>query len=193
MKVGISGWNGFLANKLRTRNEIEWVNRITDIDYYLHLGSPIFTETEISRANGMIMHDYVKHSMELIDSLEVPIIFGSSTGVNDIQYNHSGSTSYNLSKLFLENYIVNRCDNYMILRIGSIISSDIADVHKMKSDRLQPRIFAGQFTGIPYEDYYLDVNTFVDTTIDSILNFKTGIVEYTLKKMTIPALRLLKK
>ena len=182
MKVGLSGFHGFLANKLKERTEIEWVDGVDDIDYYIHMGSPTFTEEDIGSDESKVMHQYVKSSMKLIDDLSVPILFASSTGVDDIQLDHSGSTSYNLSKLFLENYIIHNCPKYTILRIGTIFSPHIEDVHSMKPDRIQPRLLRKEFKGIPFQDYYLNVDVFVDVTINAILNFNTGIVEFPLEQ-----------
>jgi len=193
MRVGLSGWNGFLARKLRERTEIEWVNSTYGIDCYLHLGSPTFTEEQINAEQSRVMHEYVKSSMALIDSLSVPIIFGSTTGVDDIQYDHTGSTSYNLSKLFLENYIVNHCKEYTILRIGSIISSRLEDVQMMKPDRLQQQILARNYRNVPMLDNYLDVDVFVNTTIDCIQNSKRGIINYKLQQMSMVSMTTLVK
>jgi len=85
----------------------------------------------------------------------------------------------------LENYIKYNCDEYLILRIGTIYSTRLSDVNEMKSDRLQPRILRKDYTDIPFEDLYLNVDVFVDKTIDAILNFKSGILEYPLDKLTI--------
>jgi len=134
------------------------------------------------------MHQYVRETIKLLDRTDAPVVFASTTGVDDIKLDHTGSTSYNLGKLFLENYVINNCDKYMILRIGTIVSKNPADIALMKPDRLQPRIQRNDLTNIPLEDYYLDVDTFVNTTMNSILNFKNGIVEYELTKYTLPAL-----
>jgi Tryptophan halogenase len=191
--VGVSGYHGYLASKLRHRPDVNWVDRTSDIDYYLHLGSPTFTEAELTQANAQTMHQYVKETIELIDSLKVPIIFASTTGVDDIRLDHKGSTCYNLAKLYLENYIINHCDNYMILRIGTIVASDLIDVMGMKPDRLQQRILRGDYKGIPMEDKYLDIKDFVNTTADKIKSFKTGIVNYNLKTIKLSELIALGK
>jgi nucleoside-diphosphate-sugar epimerase len=193
MKVGLSGWGGFLATKLRERTEVEWVEGNKDVDVFVHLGSPTFTQAELHQHDAHVMHQYVRETIKLIDRTDAPFIFASTTGVDDIQLDHNGSTSYNLGKLYLENYVINNCDKYTILRIGTIVSSDPADIELMKPDRLQPRIKRNDLTNIPFEDYYLDVDTFVNTTMDSILNFKNGIVEYELTKYTLPKLVLLGK
>jgi hypothetical protein len=186
--VGVSGYNGFLASKLRTRLDIDWANRTTNIDYYLHLGSPTFTDAELTKENAQAMHRYVKETIELIDNLTVPIIFASTTGVDDIQLDHKGSTCYNLAKLYIENYIINNCEKYIILRIGTVISKSLKDVLQMKPDRLQQRIIQGNYTGIPLEDNYLNVEEFVNTTANIIHNFKNGIVTYNLQKIKLSEL-----
>jgi hypothetical protein len=53
----------------------------------------------------------------------------------------------------------------------------------MTPDRVQPKIHRGIFD-VENEDYYLDVDTFVDTTIKYILNFESGIKEYKLIKLS---------
>jgi nucleoside-diphosphate-sugar epimerase len=187
MRIGISGWNGFIARKLRGADDIEWTKDTTNIDYYIHMGSPVFTEQAIPKESGRIMHSYVKESMELFDSISCPIIFASSTGVDDIRLDHEGSTSYNLSKLFLENYLINSGDEYLILRIGTIYSNNKNDVEVMKPDRIQPRVLRGELNGIPFKDLYLDIDVFLNTTLDSI--GQTGILEYKLEEKTIIDLR----
>jgi len=193
ISVGVSGYNGYLASKLRHRHDINWVDRNTDIDYYFHMGSPTFTEKELTQANAQVMHRYVKETIDLIDNLKVPLIFASTTGVEDIQLDHKGSTCYNLAKLYLENYIINHCKTYMILRIGTIVASDLTDMMGMKPDRLQPRILRGDYKGIPLEDKYLDIKDFVNTTADKIKDFKTGIVNYNLKTIKLSELIALGK
>jgi len=193
MRVGLSGWGGFLATKLRERTEVEWVESNTDVDVFVHLGSPTFTQAELHQHDAQVMHQYVRETVKLIDRTDAPFVFASTTGVDDIQLDHKGSTSYNLGKLYLENYVINNCDKYIILRIGTIVSKDPADIALMKPDRLQQRIKRNDLTNIPFEDYYLDVDTFVNTTMDSILKFKNGIVEYELTKYTLPKLVLLGK
>ena len=121
--------------------------------------------------------------MRQIDEFNGPIVFASTTGVDDIQLDHGGSTPYNLSKLFIENYLINSFKPHMILRIGTIVSKRRSDVELMKPDRVQPRIAKGIFD-VENEDYYLDVDTFVDSTIDYLLNFENGIKEYELVKLT---------
>ena len=185
MRVGLTGWNGFLATKLREDTRIQWVNGTDDVDYVFLLGSPTFTAETITRPEAQVMHRYVKECIDIIDSATAPIIFGSSTGVNGIELTHAGSTAYNLSKLFLENYIINNCDEYLICRIGTIVSSDYDDVVAMKPDRVQPRLHRGDAKGIDTQDHYLDVDVFVTETVDAILNFKNQILEYPLEKLSI--------
>ena len=188
MKVGLSGWDGFLATKLRERTEVEWINDNKNVDMFVHMGSPTFTQAELHQHDAQVMHQYVRETVKLIDRTEAPFVFASTTGVNDIQLDHAGSTSYNLGKMYLENYVINNCDKYIILRIGTIVSNSLNDIQKMKSDRLQQRILRKDYTNIPMVDYYLDVDAFVDTTMKSILNFKNGILEYPLTKITLSEL-----
>jgi hypothetical protein len=52
--IGLSGWGGFLASKLRERTEVEWVDRTSDINMFVHLGSPTFTHSQLwTRRNSM--------------------------------------------------------------------------------------------------------------------------------------------
>jgi nucleoside-diphosphate-sugar epimerase len=183
MKVFLTGPNGFLARKLRERTEVEWVNSWETANIMFLLGGPTFTNHTLTSDDAQRMHRYVKSTMRQIDEFNGPIILASSTGVNDIQLDHSGSTPYNLSKLFLENYLLNSFKPYMILRIGTIVSKHKTDVDMMKPDRVQPRIAKGIFD-VDNEDYYLDVDTFLDTTMHHILNFTNGIKEYELTKLS---------
>ena len=188
MRVGISGWAGFLATKLRERTDVEWVDSTGNIDCYLHLGGPTFTQEELSEHDAQVMHQYIRESIKMIDRLQVPVILGSTTGVGDIRLDHTGSTSYNLSKLYLENYVLNNCDDSLILRIGTIYSNNINDVLQMKQDRIQPRLLRKDTQGIPFEDHYLNVDIFVNTTINAIINKQKGILTYQLDKLTMPKL-----
>jgi nucleoside-diphosphate-sugar epimerase len=184
MKVAVTGWQGFLAKKLRERTDIIWVDQIEQSDVLLHLGSPTFTNLELSRENAKVMHNYVSESIQLINNYDRPVIFASTTGVDDIRLDHLGSTSYNLSKLFLENYVINKCNKYLILRIGTIISKKISDIQLMKSDRVQARIMSKNYSNIDDVDYYLDVDIFVKLTADAILLSQTGILNYPLTKLS---------
>jgi nucleoside-diphosphate-sugar epimerase len=183
MKVFLTGKNGFLASKLLERDEVEWVDSWEQADMMFLLGSPTYTNPIISSREARVLHNYVKSTMRQIDDFTGPIIFASTTGVNDIQLDHGGSTPYNLAKLFLEDYLMHSINSYMILRIGTIVSSHKRDVDRMKPDRVQPKIHRGIFD-VENEDYYLDVDTFVDTTIKYILNFESGIKEYKLIKLS---------
>lgn len=189
MKVAITGWNGFLASKLRENTKITWVEDRADSDMLLLLGGPTFTEAELSQHDAQVMHQYVRETIRDIDRYAKPIIFASTTGVDDIQLDHKGSTSYNLGKLYLENYLINNCDDWAILRIGTVISKNQEDIVMMKPDRIQPRIQSGDLSNIDWEDYYLMVDQFVNTTVEFILNFKQGIVEYPLTKITLAELK----
>jgi hypothetical protein len=193
MKVSLTGWNGFLSKKIREKTEIEWQKQIENSDYLFLMGSPTFTGTTLSNSDCIKMHEYVKNTISIIDSYSKPIIFASTTGVNDINLNHSGTTCYNLSKLYLENYIISKCDQWMILRIGTIISEKKEDIEEMRFDRVQQRLRKKDLTNIEFEDEYLFIDEFVDLTIKNMLDFKTGIVEYKLTKITLPKLMLLGK
>jgi hypothetical protein len=188
MKIGLTGWGGFLATKLRKRTDVEWAERTEDIDCLVLMGSPTFTDAELDQHDAQVIHQYVRETIRIIDRYDGPIVFASTTGVDDMHLDHKGSTSYNLGKFYLENYVINNCDKYIILRIGTIVSDKLSDIQLMKPDRLQQRILRKDYSNIPMEDYYLDVDVFVDTTVDAILNFKNGILEYPLEKITLPKL-----
>jgi nucleoside-diphosphate-sugar epimerase len=129
MKVAITGWDGFLSTKLRNTTDIEWVEYPNKSDVLLHLGSPTFTEDELNQHDAQIMHQYVRETIKIVDRFTGHIIFASTTGVDDIKLDHTGSTSYNLSKLYLENYIINNCDSSAVLRIGTVVSNDLNDIN----------------------------------------------------------------
>jgi len=188
MKVALTGWGGFLATKLRTATDIDWTEDRDNCDMLILMGSPTFTGAELDQHDAQVMHQYVRETIRMIDRVDRPIIFASTTGVDDIQLDHRGSTSYNLAKLYLENYVMYNCDAWTILRIGTVISKDPTDLSLMKQDRIQPRIKRKDLTGIDWEDNYLLLDDFLNTTLDRIRNFKTGIVEYQLTKFTIAEL-----
>lgn len=188
MKVALTGWGGFLATKLRTATDIEWTEDRNNCDMLILMGSPTFTDAELDQHDAQVMHQYVRETIRIIDRFDGPVIFASTTGVDDIQLDHRGSTSYNLAKLYLENYVMYNCDVWTILRIGTIISMDPADLLLMKQDRIQPRIKRKDLANIDWEDNYLLLEHFINTTLDRIRNFKTGIVEYQLTKFTIAEL-----
>jgi len=188
MKVALTGWNGFLATKLRESTAVEWVEHPEKADMLLHLGSPTFTQAELHQHDAQVMHQYVRESIKIIDRFDGPVLFASTTGVDDIQLDHAGSTCYNLGKLYLENYVINNCDDWAVLRIGTIVSKDPDDIAAMKPDRIQPRIQRKDLANIEWEDYYLLVDDFVNTTLALIQDFKTGIVTYPLTKFTLAEL-----
>lgn len=183
MKVCMTGWHGFLSSKLRECEQIDWRDSPVGTDVLVLMGSPTFTQHELSQNDAQDMHTYVRDTIRLIDSYAGRIVFASTTGVDDIQLDHAGSTAYNLAKLYLENYIVNHCSKYTILRIGTIVSKRKSDVTRMKPDRVQPKIAQGVFD-VDDVDYYLDVDTFVNSTIKYILDQENGIKEYELIKLT---------
>ena len=181
MKVYLTGWDGFLARKLRETDAHEWTDNINEADVIFFLGSPTFTESKITRCRGLAMHDYVQQISDMIWHTNIPVIFASTTGVDDIELDHSGSTVYNLCKLYIENYIMHNSEDYLILRIGTIISDKKSDIDMMKPDRIQPRLLRGEFKDIPKEDEYLHVDTFVSQTNEAINNINNSIFEYDLE------------
>lgn len=193
MKIAMTGWNGFLATKLKERTEVEWVEYPAEADALLLMGSPTFCQEELDMHDAQVMHQYVRETIKIVDRHPGHIIFASTTGVDDIDFRaHRGSTSYNLGKLYLENYILNEADSCTILRIGTIVSHKPEDVAMMKPDRIQPQILQGVLPK-DYADHYLKVDDFVNTTIDVILNKKTGIIQYPLQVMSITQLKLITK
>jgi hypothetical protein len=192
MKIALTGWNGFLATKLREHTDVEWTEDRNNTDALVLMGGPTFTDPELDQHDAQVMHQYVRETIKIVDRYEGLIIFASTTGVDDIRLDHRGSTSYNLAKLYLENYIINNCDNYAILRIGTVISDNLDDIAIMKPDRVQPRIQQGIMPK-EWEDYYLFVNEFVNTTLDVVLNKRTGIIEYPLTKLTLAQLTKISK
>jgi nucleoside-diphosphate-sugar epimerase len=192
MKIAITGWNGFLATKLRERTEVEWSEDFAGTDSLCLMGSPTFTSVELHQHDAQVMHQYVRDTIKIVDRYHGHIIFASSTGVDDIQLDHKGTTSYNLGKLYLENYILNQANSSTILRIGTIVSDNPADVAMMKPDRIQPLIKQG-IMPTEWEDYYLLINDFVNTTLDVILTNKQGIINYPLTKMNLAQLKQVTK
>jgi hypothetical protein len=193
MKICLTGWNGFLASKLRECTDIEWTEEQTDSDALLLMGGPTFTAPELFQHDAHVMHQYVREAIKIIDRYHNPIIFASTTGVDDLRLDHKGSTSYNLGKLYLENYVLYNVDQPLILRIGTIYSTKLADVQAMKDNRVQSRVMRDDINNIPFEDYYLDVDTFVKQTIDAIKIKKTGILEYNLTKLRLTQLKTIAK
>lgn len=182
-RIGITGFNGFLSKKIRERTEFDWTDNLNDCDIIFHLGCPTFPAYMSTRENVQ-MYDYVKQTMSMVDEFKAkPFIFASTTGVLNMHYDHSSSMSYDVSKLFLENYVINNCEKYLILRIGSIISDNINDVMSMKPDRVQRRLLNKDTKDIPFEDYYLFVNDFVDVTISELANINNRIIDYPYKKI----------
>jgi len=192
MKVAITGWGGFLSTKLREKDNIEWVEYPNKADVLLHLGSPTFTDTELDQHDAQVVHQYVRETIKIVDRFEGRIVFASTTGVDDIRLDHKGSTSYNLGKLYLENYIINNCDNSAVLRIGTVISTRLTDIDLMKPDRVQPKIQKGIMPA-EWEDYYLLVEEFINTTLDVILYQRSGIIEYSLTKLNLAQLTKMSK
>jgi hypothetical protein len=188
MNIALTGWGGFLAGKLREDTQLNWQENTTDCDALVLMGSPTFTDAELGVHDAQVIHQYVRQTIKEIDRCDKYIIFASTTGVNDIKLDHTGSTPYNLAKLYLENYIANHCDKYLILRIGTVISNSHDDIGQMRDDRIQPRILRGDYTNITLVDEYLDVETFKSHTIDAIKNQATGILEYPLVTLKLSEL-----
>ena len=174
----ITGQNGFLAHKLMQSNRYEWSDDIASSDALFLLGSPTCGHGKLPEDFGTNMHSYVEQTIDIIRNHSKPVVFASTTGINDISTDHSGHTTYNLAKLYLENYIIHNVEQYLILRIGTIISRSCIDVDMMKPDRIQQRIRNREYTGIEQKDSYLDVNTFVSQTLDTISTIDNQIIEY---------------
>ena len=178
MKFYISGRNGFLAHKLMQSNRYEWSEVTGSSDALFLLGSPTCAYGTLPSEFGTKMHSYVEQTIDTINNNRKPVVFASTTGVNDISLDHSGHTTYNLAKLYLENYIIHNVEQYLILRIGTIVSRSCTDVDMMKPDRVQQRLRRKEYTSIETQDSYLDVNTFVNHTLDTISTINNRIVEY---------------
>lgn len=191
MRVTLTGWNGFLATKLREHTEIEWTEDL-NTDVLVLMGSPVFTDAELGIHDAQVLHQYVRETIKIIDRFEGHIIFASTTGVNDIQLDHKGSTSYNLAKLYLENYLLYEADSSAVLRIGTVVSDKPSDIAMMKPDRIQPMML-NDIMPKEWDDEYLLVEDFVNTTIEAIITKKTGIVEYPLVKMSLIDLKRITK
>lgn len=178
----ITGENGFLFKQLQ--------GKIEDSDDLLFLlGSPTY-DFEIERCQANKLFNYVQETIDLINkNMNKYIVFASSTGVTDIDFEHKGMMTYTLAKLYLENYIIQNCNNYVILRIGTIVSNDLEIIKQMKGTRIQKRILMNNIKGIPMNDEYLDLNQFINETCDIINNKKQGIHHYQLQEMSLFDLR----
>ena len=184
----MTGWSGFLSTKLKEQTAVTWTEDFNDSDALLLMGSPTFTDAELSQHDAQVMHQYVRETIKQVDRYQGHIIFASTTGVDDIQLDHKGSTNYNLGKLYLENYILFEADSCTILRIGTIVSDNPKDISSMKPDRIQPQLLRG-IVPEEWKDHYLMVNDFVNVTLDAILNNKTGIIEYPLVELNLAQLK----
>lgn len=178
MRFYITGMNGLLAHKLMQSDRYEWSDDPRSSDALFLLGSPTCGYGELPAEFGTNMHAYVEQTIDLISNHGKPIIFASTTGVNDISTDHAGHTTYNLAKLYLENYIIHNVEQYLILRIGTIVSRSRNDVDMMKPDRVQQRLRRKEYTTIDTQDSYLDINTFVEHTLDNISTINNQIIEY---------------
>ena len=173
----MTGEGGFLYNELYPH-----IKNLSD-DVIILMGSPTF-DGDISQEGACRLHDYVTETIDIIEkNKDRYIVFCSSTGVDDISFDHSGSTSYSISKLYLENYILNECDQSLVLRIGTIVSDNRDKVLKMKPTRIQKRILCHDFKGIEMCDKYLMLDDFVKETVNVIKNKHIGIYEYNLKEI----------
>ena len=179
----ITGEKGFLAQELLQHMKIPK-------DTIILMGSPTFDVVNITTEQSLKLHDYVKETMDIVDrNLDKYIIFASSDGVDDIKFDHTGSTSYSVAKLFLENYIINRCKNHLILRIGTILSDDIEKVRRMKPTRIQNQILNKRMRWMPaLKEDYLMLDDFINETIEVIRQGKIGIHEYKLTEIKVTAL-----
>lgn len=182
----ITGQNGFLYNELKDKFE-------DSDDMLFLLGGPTF-DFPLSINDAARLHIYVHQTIKLIDeNINKYIVFASSTGVDDIDLKHEGFMAYSIAKLYLENYIMTFCDDYLILRIGTIISDDKEIMKRMKGTRIQNRILSGNFKNIPLIDKYLDLDQFINETINIIKNHKCGIHEYSLRTLKLSELVKLTK
>lgn len=177
----ITGENGFLYSQL--------YNKLPEDNYLFLLGSPTFDD-ELTRENSIKLHEYVKETIELINNnKDKYIIFASSTGVDDIDYEHKGYMTYTIAKLYLENYIITYCEEYLILRIGTIISNNKELILKMKNSRIQQKILNKTIKEYPNQ-MFLTLDNFLSETISAIKNKTIGIYHYSLTPMNF--LQLLK-
>lgn len=179
----ITGQKGFLAQELTNL-------MVIPDDMIILMGCPTFDVTTLSKRDAQKLHEYVKETIEIVDNnKEKYIIFCSSDSINDIKFDHTGSTPYSVSKLFLENYIINQCDNHLILRIGTIVSRDIDKVLKMKPTRIQNQILNKKMLYMPpLKDDYLMLDDFVKETIEVISNRQKGIYEYNMTELSLSEL-----
>lgn len=170
----ITGENGFLYSQIK--------DKLPNEDYLFLLGSPTFDD-ELTIEDSMKLHNYVQETIKLINqNKDKYIIFGSSTGVNDIDYEHKGFMTYSIAKLYLENYIITYCNEYLILRIGTIISNDKQLISKMKNSRIQQRILNKTIKENNTQNF-LTLDNFISETINAIQNKIVGIYNYSLIKM----------
>lgn len=164
----ITGPNGFLYNEL----DIE-----DSEDLLFLLGSPT-TDDKIK------LNNYVSSTKELINANNGKyIVFASNAWIE------THNDDYSNSKKELENYIKQNCTNYLILKIGDIISNQLSKVSQMKSNRIQQKILRNDLSDIPFESEYLDLNQFLKETKDAIKNKETGVHNYNLIKLNMIELK----
>jgi len=188
-KKVINGKNSYLIQKILEKYD-------DNPDIYLDFGAITCTKDNIPKDICTKIHQEYLDRIERWKHIDNLIVFASSTGVNDINLDHNGSTCYNLAKLMAENWLINSNKKYLILRIGTIYSTHPGDYDIMKQDRLPARIKRGDFKDMDLtaKDYYLDVDVFVDTTISEIEGYtKNKIVYYNLDYLNILALKRLIK
>ena len=183
-KVHITGWNGFLATKLRQyltkfpSDVFELTSSTLDYDIYFDLGSTISTQTPIPKDICKKINRETISKIEMYDQIpkNIPIIFGSSTGVLTLYNKDDESSCYDVCKMMLENWITYFKDSYLILRIDNIYSLDISDYSFMKKDRVPSRVYHNSLTKedihqLNIIDTYLETNNFLIETIFEIEKF----------------------
>lgn len=184
--VCLTGWGGYLAYCLMQTSQVpwRWTRGPENTDALFLLGGPTYTSLTEEPDERSVMEKYYNDTVELINGYNERIIFASTTGVNDPVLK-----PYTEVKYRLEQYIIEHCQDYLILRIGSIISDDQRHISIMKPDRIQPRMQRGDYTGIKFTDHYLHTNTFVEETLIAINSGRQGIMDYSLQPLTLLELR----
>jgi hypothetical protein len=160
----ITGPGGFLYNEL---------NMEDSDDLLFLLGSPTHNDK-------IKLDEYVSSTKNLVqNNLDKYIVFASTA------YIEHSDDDYNKSKRELELFIEQNCVNYLILKIGDIISKDLTKVKKMKLNRTQQQILQNDLTDISIKGSYLDLEQFVKETKEIITNKKTGIHHFNLIELSL--------
>lgn len=163
----ITGPGGFLYNELNMKDSD---------DLLFLLGSP--TDNDKIK-----LDEYVSSTKNLIqNNLDKYIVFASTA------YIEYSDDDYNKSKKELEMFIEQKCVNYLILKIGDIISTDLSKVKKMKLNRTQQQILQNDLTDISMKGSYLDLDQFIEETKEIINNKKTGIHHFNLIELSLTEL-----